>query len=243
VESEHAPLPSLEELGYKYGSDKSRDDHGYVKVYADLFEPIRTKPLSILEVGIATGQSLQMWQDYFPKADIKGIDITVNQLARQKFTNSPRVKLYETSSQDKAAIDNLGIPAGSVDIIIDDGDHSLKGQERTLAAMWHLLRPGGHYIVEDILWNQDGQTKEEQMRNPYLHPEMLEQSTNDILELNDAFFTDVSLGHRSWDKYTQVSSTILERDIHDSHLAIIHRRDRPLPPVKINLGSVAMIGL
>ena len=50
----------LERLAYHYGSDKSRDDHGYVKLYSMLLEARRQSVSNLTEVGVSGGQSLQM---------------------------------------------------------------------------------------------------------------------------------------------------------------------------------------
>ena len=53
--------PTLEELAFHLGTDKSQDDHKYVHAYMALFDPIRWKVRNMMEIGVATGQSLQMW--------------------------------------------------------------------------------------------------------------------------------------------------------------------------------------
>ena len=40
----------LERLGYRHGTDKSRDDHAYVGTYAMLFDPIRLSVVNMTEV-------------------------------------------------------------------------------------------------------------------------------------------------------------------------------------------------
>lgn len=47
----------VEELMYKYKSDKSRDDHSYVKLYNMLFANIRHTVTNITEIGISAGES------------------------------------------------------------------------------------------------------------------------------------------------------------------------------------------
>lgn len=38
-----------------------------------------------------------------------------------------------------------------MDVVIDDGDHSPQGQQATLRRMWRFVRPGGLYIIEDVM--------------------------------------------------------------------------------------------
>ena len=72
-------MPTLEEIAYKYGTDKAKDDHKFVDLYMSLFDPIRLKVRNVTEIGIASGQSLQMWIDYFSEAHVWGIDHSCSQ--------------------------------------------------------------------------------------------------------------------------------------------------------------------
>ena len=62
---------------YDYGSDKSRDDHDYTAFYQMVLDPIRFDVKKVIELGVSMGQSLQAWNDYFPNAEIIGIDHTI----------------------------------------------------------------------------------------------------------------------------------------------------------------------
>ena len=105
----------------------------------------------ILEIGIYSGGSLEMWRDYFgPSAKIYGVDI------------EPSCKAYETAGTyvligdqaDKTfwqrAIADGTLPAP--DVVIDDGGHTPEQQRVTLEELLPHVRPGGVYICEDIHW-------------------------------------------------------------------------------------------
>lgn len=233
----------LETLAYKYGTDKSKDDHNYVALYNLIFGPIRQQVTSFLEVGVASGQSLQMWRDYFPNAEILGLDCCVaNTSLVEMLEQSPRVKFLNGSSESNSSAALRPLHAESIDILIDDGDHSLAGQQKTLDTLWQYVRPGGYYIIEDVAYNINGATLAERSKNPFLHPEMLTHRTTKILQSNDAFLTDTSLGHRAWGQWTQVQKQYLEidRDRHDSHQVVIRKRDTPLP--EVSMGGLKLIG-
>ena len=68
-------VPDLETLGYHFGTDKSHDDHKYTDLYGMLFAPLRRTARNITEIGIATGQSMWLWNDYFSEAHVWGIDV------------------------------------------------------------------------------------------------------------------------------------------------------------------------
>src|SRR5512138_2368078 len=76
-------MTELCELSYKYGTDKGWP-HKYTPVYYEHLNPVRDKVKNVLEVGICvtrdikngrTGASLFMWEEFFPNANIFGIDI------------------------------------------------------------------------------------------------------------------------------------------------------------------------
>jgi hypothetical protein len=48
--------------------------HAGEHVYPKMLQRFRNKTFSLLELGIGYGGSLRMWRDYFPKANIYGID-------------------------------------------------------------------------------------------------------------------------------------------------------------------------
>ena len=117
------------------GTDKSRDDHKYTgasqdscvgillgrgthligaspsDVYATLFDPIRESARNVTEIGIALGQSLQLWHDYFPRANLWGIDIRrdVIRLAQKMFAAKPRVHIMMVNSGGKLRVSQLGL--------------------------------------------------------------------------------------------------------------------------------------
>lgn len=145
------PPPSIEELAFHFGTDKSRDDHGYTDVYALLFDHMREAVHNVTEVGAKTGQSLQLWHAYFPNALIYGLDIVITRPALHRVSKLPRARLIKANSQSQQAVSMLPMAPGTQDVIIDDGDHSANGTQRTLLAMWPLLKPGGIYVIEDII--------------------------------------------------------------------------------------------
>ena len=81
----------LNSISERYPSDKSKVyGHDYIPGYDDLFQNIRFKVNSVLEIGIGcldhetamkrgcnykSGNSLRMWRDYFINAHIYALDI------------------------------------------------------------------------------------------------------------------------------------------------------------------------
>jgi hypothetical protein len=147
-----------------HGSDKGRGWHNYTTIYSELFGNRRDEPLLILELGLGTnnpnlvssmgvngrpGASLRGWRDLFPRALVYGADID-----RDILFEDDRIKTFYCDQLDRAAIRELwsqpGLLSGG-DIIIDDGLHTFEGNISFLEESIEHLRPGGAYIIEDIV--------------------------------------------------------------------------------------------
>ncbi len=89
-----------------------------------------------------------MWQDYFTKANIIGIDIDERfKLNEKKF--SDRVKIYIGDQIDEKFLDKV-CKDKQFEVIIDDGGHKMSQQIGSFKILWKYLKPGGLYIIEDL---------------------------------------------------------------------------------------------
>jgi SAM-dependent methyltransferase len=143
--------------GYKFGeisllaqgkTDKAMDGHGFTELYEHFFYPLKEAPLKILEIGIGAGGSLILWRDYFPNAQIFGIDIVD---MSSSSLNSGRIRTFvaDQANRDQldAFIDKYG---GDFDIIIDDGGHKMDQQQISFGHLFKYVKPGGYYVIEDV---------------------------------------------------------------------------------------------
>ncbi len=148
-------MTPLCELALKYGTDKR--EGGYTPFYHLLFGRRRAQVSKVLEVGIGypeimphvpgykAGASLRMWEEYFPNAEIDGLDINPNALVNEGWIRS---FLCDATDPNLAA--QLRAELGKdFDLIVDDGDHSAAAQFKTFGNLRELLAPEGVYIVED----------------------------------------------------------------------------------------------
>jgi len=125
--------------------------HGYSAVYERDFAPLRTQCLRLLEVGVFRGSSIGAWLDYFERADVIGVD-SFKRIPKESVPafKNPRARAVEADSTSLRCLLAAG-PPGTVDIIIDDGDHNPASQLATYRNLLPLLRSGGTYYVEDVL--------------------------------------------------------------------------------------------
>lgn len=135
-------------LAIKYGSDKAPKfkKHTYTIFYNQFFKNKRKSVKKILEIGIGGGGSLRMWQDFFPKAEVYGIDYRPELLI-----NEGRIKSFLFDQRRKEHLIKLIQEIGSdIDIVIDDGSHRSRDQAFTLITLMRLLKEDVIYIIEDV---------------------------------------------------------------------------------------------
>lgn len=136
----------LDDLAIKHKSDKSSRYHNYAVKYDKILASFRESFLSVLEIGVAQGQSIRMWTDYFTKATIHGADISKASESCQLY--SDRIKFHLLDQTDGEQLKNLE-QYSPFDLIIDDGTHFWKEQIFTFKTLFPYMRKGGIYIVED----------------------------------------------------------------------------------------------
>lgn len=157
--------PRLTEIANHCGTDKGsivKAGSGYTLVYEMLFEPLRDRPINLLEIGLAIGgpevgvaaeravtdaPSIRMWHEYFKKAHIYGLDISDFSALQTEWFTFFHVDCGKADQLSKVAMAGV-----EFDIIIDDGSHASYHQQLTMKYLFPLLKPGGLYIIEDLGW-------------------------------------------------------------------------------------------
>jgi hypothetical protein len=149
-----AAMTPLCELARKYGTDKGGDHlqagdtcHRYTPAYHELLKHRRDDVKWVLEIGIGHGCSLRMWKDYFPNAQIVGIDS--NKDCRFKEDRIHTFCANQSSEANLLAVARaIGEPA--LDLIVDDGSHEPAHQIFTAQVLLPYLSADGIYVIEDI---------------------------------------------------------------------------------------------
>lgn len=126
------------------GTDKNTD-HDYINSFYEIeFKKYKNKKIKILEIGTCRGTSIHLWQQYFPKAEIIGIDVWDQILNRHK--GIERVTYLEGNAYDVDSAKTLP----DFDIVIDDGSHNPEDQIQCLKIYLPKLKKGGVLVIEDI---------------------------------------------------------------------------------------------
>lgn len=120
-----------------YPSDKDTS-HNYLPVYQKELD--KTNGIKILELGVYTGGSLKLWQDFFINSEIHGLDDT-----KRNDDLIPGIMhwgRYEDLYNDFE--DNY------FDYIINDSMHYAKEQLDAFNLYYPKLKSGGKFFMEDV---------------------------------------------------------------------------------------------
>lgn len=139
-------MQSLREIFYSHeGNLIHKWDH-YFEIYERYFEKYRGCEVNLLEIGVSQGGSIQMWKKYFgDKLKIYSVDINPECTKFKDLTT----KLYIGSQEDPSFLKKLKDELPPMDIIIDDGGHTMKQQIMTFEYLYLKLKDNGIYLVED----------------------------------------------------------------------------------------------
>mmetsp|Transcript_45837 Transcript_45837/g.85692 ORF Transcript_45837/g.85692 Transcript_45837/m.85692 type:complete len:427 (-) Transcript_45837:26-1306(-) len=109
---------------------------------------IGRRELHVVQVGAASGGSLEMWRRVFgPGAHVYGVDLNPE---CKKYEDS-RTKIFIGDQQNKSFWEDVVKQVPQIDILIDDGGHlKVEQQIATLGIMLPHLSPDGIYMTEDV---------------------------------------------------------------------------------------------
>ncbi len=156
---------NLTDLADRYGSDKGSIKHRYTELYHMLFHPYRRRKINFLEMGLLIGgpehgidkdrettdvPSIRMWLEYFPKANIHGLDVSdFSWFKHERFT------FHRCDMDDRAEIAKTMQNMAAPDIVIDDASHASHHQQNAFLDIFPKLKSGGLYVIEDLRWQPD----------------------------------------------------------------------------------------
>jgi 8-demethyl-8-alpha-L-rhamnosyltetracenomycin-C 2'-O-methyltransferase len=139
---------TLEEIAVRHPTDKL-GTHSYLPIYERLFAQAKERDGAVIEIGVDGGGSLSIWQEWFARAAVLGMDINV----RPPYIESrERITHWQGDAYTEDGLNRVKEFAGGKPIlaIIDDGPHSIESQRWFCAHYPALLTPGGIALVEDI---------------------------------------------------------------------------------------------
>ncbi len=151
----------LFDLGRKHDSVRCWDKFVFTwafckTIYPRYFEHRRDKIKTLLELGLGNGGGVEMWEEYFPNAEIYAVDkIGTNLLEnkrqiRTRLESKPRIHFRLGDQADEEFLQEVSDEVGEWDIVIDDASHIARDQIISFEKLWPRVKPGGIYFIEDI---------------------------------------------------------------------------------------------
>lgn len=120
----------------------------YFEIYDKHFSRFKGKDITLVEIGVSKGGSLEMWQNYFgPNCTIIGVDIDPE---CKKF-ESNNIKIMIGSQDDINFLNKLKSEVPKIDILIDDGGHYMNQQITTFENLFNHISDNGIYLCEDLI--------------------------------------------------------------------------------------------
>lgn len=195
----------------------------YFDIYDRHFSKYRGKEVHIVEFGIYHGGSLQMWKDYFgPKAKIYGVDINPH----CKKLEEDRVEIFIGDQEDRNFLQSISEAIPRIDILIDDGGHTMGQQIATFEELFPKIDSNGVYLCEDIhtsYWKKFG--------GGY-------KKKSSFIEYSKNFIDDINAWHSKEPRKLKISDftrTVDSLHFYDSVL-VIEKHEMELP-VNIKSGN------
>jgi len=119
----------------------------YFEIYHRHFSPHRDTKPTVVEFGVSYGGSLQMWKHYFGAgARIYGIDIN----PQCQVVAADGIEVFIGDQTDRRFLRELAASLAPIDILIDDGGHTMRQQITTFEEMYPSVATPGVYVVEDL---------------------------------------------------------------------------------------------
>lgn len=191
----------------------------YFEIYDRHFARFRGRDITLLEIGVAGGGSLEIWRRYFgPKARIFGLDVNPD----CKRFESPGTRIVIGSQGNTDLLKRVAEETGPIDILIDDGSHTYEHQLSTFRTLFEHVSENGVYGCED-LWTS--YSKEEYgggLRQPGTFVEFLKE----LIDETNAWF---------WREGVETETSGFANAVHGIHfypaLVVIEKRAMQKPIV------------
>ena len=127
-------------------TDKASTHNFIDGFYEAEFSRFRNSSIKILEIGVASGFSLLLWNEYFVNNEgVYGVDINAANIT-EEIKKHKNVKTIIGDGYRKEFADSLP----NFDIIIDDGPHTIDSMVSFITLYLPKLNSNGVLVIEDV---------------------------------------------------------------------------------------------
>jgi hypothetical protein len=135
---------------YKEHSGKISDKWSiYLVEYNRIFADYKNKPITLLEIGVQNGGSLEIWSKFFANGQ-KFIGCDINPDCARLVYEDPRITVVVGDANSDVTQSTVLQYAQVFDVIIDDGSHLSSDIIESFAKYFPHLADGGVFVAEDL---------------------------------------------------------------------------------------------
>lgn len=143
------------ELDPEYGTDKGGPKSYVEKYYEEKFLSFKDKKINLVEIGVRSGASICLWNNYFSNVEIYGLDDLSdknnhNIPIKEEWVSGKNVNYIIGDAYTKEVADKI---KNKIDILIDDGPHTLESHNKLIDLYLPKMKKNGLIIIEDISYN------------------------------------------------------------------------------------------
>jgi 23S rRNA U2552 (ribose-2'-O)-methylase RlmE/FtsJ len=198
----------------------------YIEIYDRHLARFRGGDVHIVEFGVDQGGSLRMWKQYFgPRCKVFGID--VNPLCKQ--LEEDQIEIFIGDQEDRQFLRSLVKKLPRIDVLIDDGGHTMAQQINTFDECFAHIDGHGVYVCEDLhtsYWAEWG--------GGYKKP-------GTFIEYSKTFIDRINAWHSS--RLSGLRITDFTRTVHSLHYydSVLVIEKRPIQqPARVKTGTQAI---
>jgi demethylmacrocin O-methyltransferase len=135
----------LDVIGVRHGTHLSSLGRNCLGQWQRFLEPLRDRPFDLLEIGVGSGASLRMWREWFPFADLVGLE------ARRLMFDPPIAgsTIVHGSQTDFFVLQRI-LRDRRFRLIVDDGSRRPDDQIQTFLTLFPWLEPDSVYICASL---------------------------------------------------------------------------------------------
>jgi SAM-dependent methyltransferase len=192
--------------------------HHYFDIYESHFNRFCGKNPTVLEIGCGGGGSLEMWNYYFDgKCQIYGVDVRPRCKQQERLFDNVNIFIGDQGNVEFWKEFKTKVP--KLDILIDDGGHTMQQQIVTFEEMYSHISENGVYLCEDLhtsYWDSHGGG----FKNP-----------NSFIEYSKNLIDKINSHHIKEEQYKDLPFRHVTHSIHyyDSIVVIEKKLDRKRP--------------
>jgi len=146
---QNTPILTLREIFQIHEGKVSDKWSSYLDEYERLFCEFKQSSISLLEIGVQNGGSMEIWGKYFTNArSLTGCDI--NEKCRNLKFDDERITVIVGDANSDLIQSKIEGISEQFDIIIDDGSHKSGDIVKSFARYFPKLTKGGVFLAEDL---------------------------------------------------------------------------------------------